>query len=31
VLPVTEKFIDAAPKARLDGMTRPYRRGDDSR
>ncbi|MGH7383984.1 MAG: aldo/keto reductase [Candidatus Rokuibacteriota bacterium] len=31
VLPATEKPIDAALKARLDEMTREYRRGDDPR
>jgi aryl-alcohol dehydrogenase (NADP+) len=31
VLPATEKPLDAALKARLDEMTREYRRGDDSR
>ena len=31
VLPATEKPLDAALKARLDEMTREYRRGDDPR
>lgn len=31
VLPATEKPMDAALKARLDEMTREYRRGDDPR